>query len=155
MNTQRPIDPPPAFTAGFSLIEVLVAIVVLSVGLLGFAALQLKGLQSAHAGYQRTLASVIASDAAERLWAEWPKGPVDAAVTENIEAAWLAAWQPDSSKPNQLTLPGVAASSITADAQGFLITVRWNEGRFANDAADPANAAEFTYRIGIPQALNP
>ncbi|MCH4811662.1 type IV pilus modification protein PilV [Vreelandella neptunia] len=54
---------------GFSLIEALIALVVLSIGLIGVAAMQLKALQSANAGYQRSVASVAAVDAQERLWA--------------------------------------------------------------------------------------
>ena len=54
---------------GFSLIEALIALLVLSIGLIGVAAMQLKALQSANAGYQRSVASVSAVDAQERLWA--------------------------------------------------------------------------------------
>ena len=39
---------------GFSLVEALIALVVLSIGLIGVAAMQLKALQSANAGYQRS-----------------------------------------------------------------------------------------------------
>ncbi|BBI64304.1 hypothetical protein HSBAA_56100 [Vreelandella sulfidaeris] len=55
---------------GFSLIEALIALLVLSIGLIGVAAMQLKALQSANAGYQRSVASVAAVDAQERLWAQ-------------------------------------------------------------------------------------
>jgi len=55
---------------GFSLIEALIALVVLSIGLIGVAAMQLKALQSANTGYQRSVASVAAVDAQERLWAQ-------------------------------------------------------------------------------------
>ncbi|MBF7055111.1 prepilin-type N-terminal cleavage/methylation domain-containing protein, partial [Halomonas sp. KAO] len=50
---------------GFTLVEALVALVVLSIGLLGVAAMQMKALQGAHIGYQRALASIIAIDAQE------------------------------------------------------------------------------------------
>jgi len=54
---------------GFSLIEVLIASFIVAFGVLGMAALQLKTLQAAHSAYQRTIASVIAMDVVERLWA--------------------------------------------------------------------------------------
>lgn len=54
---------------GFSLIEALVALVILSFGLIGVAAMQLKALQSATAGYQRSVATLAAVDAQERIWA--------------------------------------------------------------------------------------
>lgn len=56
--------------SGFSLIEALIALLVLSLGLVGVAAMQLKALQSATAGYQRSVATLAAVDAQERLWAE-------------------------------------------------------------------------------------
>ncbi len=52
---------------GFSLLEVLVAIVILSVGLLGIAGLQVKGLQVNHSSYMRTQATLLAYDMADRM----------------------------------------------------------------------------------------
>lgn len=74
---------------GFSLIEALIALVVLSVGLLGVAAMQLKALQSANAGYQRSVASVAAVDAQERLWAELAN---KTCTDINIESDWETHW---------------------------------------------------------------
>lgn len=54
---------------GFTLLEVLIAIVVLSFGLLGLAALQLKALQDSHSSYQFSIANLAAKDIRERLWA--------------------------------------------------------------------------------------
>src|SRR5690554_5937575 len=53
---------------GFTLLEALVAVLVLSLGMLGVAAMQLKAMQSAHVAYQRSVASLAAQDAVERLW---------------------------------------------------------------------------------------
>jgi type IV pilus assembly protein PilV len=50
----------PLHSRGYSLIEVLVAIVVLSLGLLGFAALQITGLTSNKIAGSRSQASVLA-----------------------------------------------------------------------------------------------
>lgn len=77
---------------GFSLIEALIALVVLSIGLIGVAAMQLKALQSANAGYQRSVASVAAVDAQERLWAEWAKETVNNCDDINVEADWKLHW---------------------------------------------------------------
>jgi type IV pilus modification protein PilV len=54
---------------GISLIEALIAMVVLSVGLLSVAALQTRALQASHLSYQRSIAVSQANDAVERLWA--------------------------------------------------------------------------------------
>lgn len=53
---------------GLSLIEVLIALLVLSIGLVGMASLQLTSLKSAHSSYYRSLASAAALNVEERLW---------------------------------------------------------------------------------------
>jgi len=45
---------------GFTLIEVLIALAVLSIGLAGMAALQLSSLQYTHSAHYRSLATTIA-----------------------------------------------------------------------------------------------
>ncbi len=52
---------------GFSLIEVLIALVILAVGVLGLAALQTTGLQYTHDSYIRSQATVIVYDLVERM----------------------------------------------------------------------------------------
>lgn len=54
---------------GFSLIEALIALVLLSFGLLGMAAMQITALKSATQAYQRSIITLAAVDAQERLWA--------------------------------------------------------------------------------------
>lgn len=58
---------------GFSLIEILVTMVVLSIGLLGIAGLQASGLRNNHAAYTKTQATNLAMDMAERIRAN-PNG---------------------------------------------------------------------------------
>ncbi|MEX2576131.1 MAG: type IV pilus modification protein PilV [Halofilum sp. (in: g-proteobacteria)] len=53
--------------AGFSLIEVLVSLVILSIGLLGVAALQLNGLRYTQGAYQSSQATVALSDLVDRM----------------------------------------------------------------------------------------
>jgi type IV pilus assembly protein PilV len=52
---------------GFSLVEVLIAILVLSIGLLGLAGMQLQGAEGTNSAYFRSQATVIANELAERL----------------------------------------------------------------------------------------
>jgi hypothetical protein len=51
------------------MIEVLIAMVVVSIGLLGVAALQTKSLQSSGESEEISIATIRASDLGERLWA--------------------------------------------------------------------------------------
>lgn len=53
--------------AGFTIIEVLVTLIVLSVGLLGMAALQITGIRSATGATSRTQATLMADDIVERM----------------------------------------------------------------------------------------
>lgn len=52
---------------GFSLVEVLIALAVLSIGLLGLAALQTVSLKVGHDSYQRTQATMLAYDIVDRM----------------------------------------------------------------------------------------
>lgn len=53
--------------AGLTMIEILVTLIVLSIGLLGMAALQLTGIRSANSSVYRTQATLLADDIAERM----------------------------------------------------------------------------------------
>lgn len=53
--------------AGFTLVEVLVALVVLAVGLLGIAGPYVEGLRAGRTSVYRTTAVTLASDMADRL----------------------------------------------------------------------------------------
>lgn len=52
---------------GFTLIEVLISLMVLSIGLLGLAALQARGLKFNHDAHVRSQATVLAYDIIERM----------------------------------------------------------------------------------------
>lgn len=52
---------------GFTLLEVLIALLVLSIGLLGLAALQTTGLRSNQMANMRTIATQLAYDIADRM----------------------------------------------------------------------------------------
>jgi type IV pilus assembly protein PilV len=68
---------------GTTLIEVLVAVVVMSVGLVGLAALQTLSMKSNHSAYLRTQASFLAYDMIDRMRANLPAAKTGSyAVTE-------------------------------------------------------------------------
>nr|WP_298058037.1 type IV pilus modification protein PilV [uncultured Halomonas sp.] len=146
MNSQR----------GFSLIEALIALVVLSIGLIGVAAMQLKALQSATAGYQRSVATLAAVDAQERLWAELAQLTDCSVVTpqqarapssESVEEQWKNWWRDDDAS-NPLRSVNWENSSIepspTVDCQ-FTITIDLGEG--PGDIDDDV----FTYTFRLPE----
>lgn len=114
---------------GFTLIEALIALLVLSIGLLGVAGMQLKALQSAHAGYQRSIASLAAQDAQERLWAELKKNASGSYVCPSESVVngsnWQAAWK--------AFLPGLSESPVGEPSLEcvYNIKIKWGDARFA------------------------
>ena len=58
--------------AGFTLIEVMIAVLVLSIGLLGLAGLQVTALQNNQSSFTRSQATALAYDLADRMRANVP-----------------------------------------------------------------------------------
>ena len=118
---------------GFSLIEVLVSVVVLSIGLLGLAALQVSGLRVGQSSFYRAQAAQFATDMADRLRANAGEARTcDLALTDatptspaNTCERDLAEWR------NRLrTLPGGnGAVEIDAGANLVTVTVQWDDSR--------------------------
>lgn len=109
---------------GFTLIEALVAMLILSIGLLGVAAVQVKSIQYSHASYQRSVAVVQANDLVERLWAGICALP--GSLTD-IESDWIAAHQ--NSLPNwdgEVELDGSDAPPL------YTIRITWDDERAAD-----------------------
>ena len=68
---------------GFTLLELLIAVLVFSLGLIGMAGLTMLSIKTNHAAYMRTQASFIAQTMADRMranifgvWGQSPQGPV-------------------------------------------------------------------------------
>ncbi|EGV16510.1 type IV pilus modification protein PilV [Thiocapsa marina] len=104
--------------SGVTLIEALITMVILSFGLLSVAALQLKSLQYATISYQRSIATIQASDLVERLWAgicvaadEW----------EDIAEDWEDFHAAEQNLPNWA---GVVESPANLT---YTVTISWDE----------------------------
>lgn len=97
---------------GLTLIEILIALLVLSVGLAGIAVLHIQSMKFAHASYYRSIASSAALDFEERLWiAQRQAGStcVSAATVTAIAQASQAQWRATS--PGQIAIPGLTVSA--------------------------------------------
>ena len=125
------------------MVEVLVALVVMSVGMLGIAALYLEGLRAGRTALYRTTAVTLAGDMADRIRANPSAGLAYAGTgpgadggcingDEDCAAAVLAAddWF-DWSSRLAAQLPEGAAGEVTvngaAPAAIYTITVAWPE----------------------------
>lgn len=124
---------------GFTLLEALVAVLVLALGLLGVAAMQLKALQSSHVSFQRTVATMAAQDAVERLWVDLGNKTLQACPDAD-PVGWKNDWA------NHLTLRDV--TTITEDPVfcEYGITVGWVDDRFGAE-----NVSTLQYRIKLPK----
>lgn len=71
---------------GFSLLEILVALAVLSIGLLGLAALQTMSMRMGHDSYQRTQATMLAYDIVDRMRAN--RAGLTAGLYSNVTFAY-------------------------------------------------------------------
>ncbi|SEO35449.1 type IV pilus modification protein PilV [Vreelandella aquamarina] len=129
---------------GFSLIEVLIALVVLAFGLMGVAAMQIKALQSATEGYQRSVVTLAAVDAQERLWAQLAQETSCDDMVDNILSDWQSSWFADSDTPIRHFSGGIELG--TAECE-FNILITLND----NDSASTDET--FTYTFRLPDLL--
>lgn len=125
-------------TAGFTIIEVLVALVVLSVGMLGIAGLYVVTLQSGGTAIYRTQAVNLAADMADRIRANRTAGAAYAAGASGALACTGAG----------------AVDCLPADLAGDDV-LQWNTELAASlpdgqgDIAVAGAAAPFTYTITV------
>ena len=136
---------------GFTLVEALVALLVLSVGLLGIAALYVETLRASRMSLYRTQAVNFATDLADRMRANRAPATayncgspcVPANGGNDVADADLADWMARIGA----ALPGgtanvtfVAGTATTPDA--YLIRVRWTE-------VEQATPVDFQLRVEI------
>jgi type IV pilus assembly protein PilV len=76
----------PRRAAGFTLLEVLVAMVVLSIGLLGLSGMQTSSLRNNHSAFLRSQATVVSNDIIDRMRANR-----DSAVLGDYDIAYTDA----------------------------------------------------------------
>lgn len=141
---------------GFSIIEVLIALLVLAIGLLGLAALQAQGLRFNHDAYVRTQATNLAYDIVDRMRANRANVAGYTAADPNLACDPLVAgvdmdlscWYDALAG----TLPG-GAGLITANATAnfYDVSVGWIDRtprNFAGTFRAPASAADCALIAG-------
>ena len=140
-------------TSGFSLLELLVALLVLSVGLLGLASLQATTMRFNHSAYLRAQATSLAYDLVDRMranrdqalqgsydLADFPEPlPVCGAVAgTSVAELDVSGWQ----SAVACSLPG-GVGRIARDEELFMIAIRWDAGGSRDDPA----GFEFSTRL--------
>jgi type IV pilus assembly protein PilV len=149
---RRPRSSVVKYNNGFGLIEVLVALLVFSIGLAGLAALNVNGVRNVHSALQASVASSIALDFEERLWlalANQNSGCADAGgVASTLQQDWNDATPPVAGWGAPLRLPGLGVDVLATSGDLVTLRVSWTEERLL--AADSNREADFVYRVGVP-----
>jgi len=99
---------------GFSMVEVLVTLMVLSIGLLGLAAMQTSSIQNTHGAYLRTQATHLAYDMLDRMRANMTG--VNNGNYNNIDA---------NESIDNYTDPGCVAAGCTFPQMTTTDTAQW------------------------------
>lgn len=138
----------PGLQRGFTLIEILVTVIVLSIGLLGLAGLQAVALKFNSTAYQRSQATILAYDIAEQMRAN-AKAARCGAYSDNsagrtgencsvIEVSDLPARRTIATQDTQRwrttltnTLPA-AVGTIGYAGTIVTITISWDDSRGQN-----------------------
>jgi type IV pilus assembly protein PilV len=134
---------------GMTLIEILVAIVVLSIGLLGLAGLQLKGLQVGQGSTYRWQAAMLAEDIADRMRADRASallGNYSSGTPTGATAATIADWQARVAA----ALPGATTPTITfpngVGTNQVIVEIDWADTR-ANSGAGGTGTATGVFKM--------
>jgi len=144
--------------AGFSMIEVLVAVLILAIGLLGVAAMQTNALKSNQSAFQRSQATMLAyymmdamrANRSAAILGSYNLGdldgndpecssPVGANLITNDQAAWFSALK--ANLGNFDTTCGLIACNVTS----CTVKVFWDDSRA--EGGEDNQIVELTSRI--------
>jgi type IV pilus assembly protein PilV len=157
MTFKRELNRP---STGFSLLEVLIAVMILAIGLLGTAGLVLQSMKSNQSSYQRTQASILAYDLAERM----RLNPALAVSSDNYVVTSTASpgaaptcttcsatdtaardmyeW---STAANSEGLDG----SVTRNGSEYTITMSWSASMSSADSGCGSETCSFALRVNL------
>ena len=126
----------PKNETGYALLEILIAALVISFGLLGLAGLQAIGLRNNHSAYLASVATQLTYDMADRIRAN--KGFIYASATAATHSGCLSGCTPQQIAEDDLlqwsqsvaaALPGGTTASPAYSNGIYTLTVTWNDDR--------------------------
>lgn len=130
----------PRHATGMTLIEVLVTLVIISVGLLGVAALQLTTVRNNYDSFVRTQAATLAGDMLDRMRANRGKAdqyPVDMGeAVESTDASVISdveRWRTTLAEQLPVGDGAIAYDDVT---RIVTITIQWRERAESEDPND-------------------
>jgi type IV pilus assembly protein PilV len=135
---------------GFTMLEVLVTMAIVSFGLLGIAGIIANGLKSNGSSYARSQASWMANDIidsmrANRAAAELSTLPYNLAIGANptgtsVASSDLSAWRDALADALPAGTGGVAVNSAT---KKVTVTIQWDDSRAVSGNNTAANATRL------------
>lgn len=135
--------------SGTTLIEILITVVLVSVGLLGLAGLQLTSVQNSNSATERFEATTLAQDILERMRSNRQQalnGQYDLVMGDDPGGAGLAGDDLDNWMDSLAALPN-GDGSILVDDGVVTIEVEWTDASDDN-AADSRDMSVFV-RTGL------
>lgn len=151
---------------GFTLIEVLIALVILAVGLLGMATLMTTSLQSNQGAYRRSQASLMAYDLVERMRLNRSQAITtdDYTLASDASASSNPSCDTAGCNPHQqaqmdmfqwraalaTALPDATATVTRASNNKYTLTISWTEvGSALKDSSAKTVTPSFSMRIDL------
>jgi type IV pilus assembly protein PilV len=140
--------------AGATLLEILVSVLILSLGILALVGLQARSINAASDAKYRVEATNYADQIVGQMWADRGVGGVNLANYPTFAAPSAAQWRDRimGLAGNPPGLPGAIAPviAVTADPSGFLVTVTVSWVPPGLPAGAPANSVVVQTRIDNP-----
>ena len=133
-------------TNGFTMVELLIAVLVLSIGLLGLAGLQAAGLRNNQSAYLRSQATILGYDIADRMRANRAvaaTGAYDIALGGGSAGGSVSADDLMEWKDGLETLLPSGDGSVTSNGSTITILVQWDDNR------DGINLQQFTVEFQL------
>jgi type IV pilus assembly protein PilV len=125
---------------GFTLIEILVAILIFSFGLLGFVGLQARAIQFSVGAEDSNRAALLANDMAATM-------VLKNSVNPTVLATEITAWQ-DRAASATVGLPNGAATAVQNSASAATLTVTWRAPSATAGAANSTN--RYVTQVFLP-----
>lgn len=146
--------------SGFSLLEIVITLFIISIGILGLVIMQATGLNSNQRAYQRSQATILAYDMADRMRANTSainnyltSFMVPTSATRQVGCITTGVCSTADMAQNDLYEWNIALSTALPDSNGAITTngaglytviVRWDDDRSGTiDADDPNSQVSF------------
>ncbi|NVM89226.1 type IV pilus assembly protein PilV [Variovorax sp. SG517] len=136
MKKPRETTHPHRVQAGVALLEVLVAVLLFSLGLLGLIGLQARAVSFSVDAEDRNRAALLANEVVALMWLN---------QSTTVPAATLAAWKTRVSTPTTGGLPsGVGTVTPVGTGKAADVTITWQ-------APSSSTSSKLTTHVELPQ----